>query len=108
MAATATFCNIPLSTSVNPLCDRFLGSLDWLLTAGIPASRAVASGVLTLPSGNTVSSMHMDLSVTTSLPYDLVLGRDWLSFCRPTLPHASFRLSSGFVQPVSGRLTFVL
>ncbi|KAJ7874033.1 hypothetical protein B0H14DRAFT_3859896 [Mycena olivaceomarginata] len=58
MAPSATFCNIPLSTSVpSPL-----------------------------------------LSVTSTLPYDVVLGRDWLLFCRETLPHTSFDLSSGSTQ----------
>ena len=92
-------CNIPLSTSVNPLSQRSLISLDWILTSGLTAHQSTASGVLTLPSGDTVCSMHMKLSVTPSLAYDLVLGRDWLFFCHETLPHASFNLSSGIVHP---------
>ncbi|KAJ7870292.1 hypothetical protein B0H14DRAFT_3440126 [Mycena olivaceomarginata] len=48
--------------------------------------------------GDTVCSMHMTLSVVTDLPYDLILGRDWLFFCRQTLPQASFQLSSGVVH----------
>ncbi|KAJ7463286.1 hypothetical protein FB451DRAFT_1180378 [Mycena latifolia] len=93
-----TFCNIPLSTSVNHLAQQSLVSLDWILSSGISASRSLVSGVLTLPSGNSVCSMHIKLGVTTGLPYDLALGRDWLFFCRQTLPHASFVLSSGVVQ----------
>jgi hypothetical protein len=100
MGSCATFCNVPLSTSVNPVSERSLISLDWVLTAGIPAPQSVASGILTLPSGNTVCSMHMKLSVTAGLTDDLVLGCDWLFFfCRQTLPHASFHLSSGIVHP---------
>lgn len=99
MASSATFCSIPLSTSVDPLSQRSLVSLEWILTSGIPAHQSVASGVLTLPSGNTMCSMHMKLSVSPGLAHDLVLGRDWLFFCRETLPHASFHLSSGIVHP---------
>ncbi|KAJ7848338.1 hypothetical protein B0H14DRAFT_2768053, partial [Mycena olivaceomarginata] len=73
MAPCATFCNIPLSASVDPVSERSLISLDWLLTAGIPAPQSVTSGVLTLPSGNTVCSMNVKLSVTAGLLYDLVL-----------------------------------
>ncbi|KAJ7439569.1 hypothetical protein B0H11DRAFT_2205761 [Mycena galericulata] len=70
-----------------------------VLCSGIPAPQSVASGSLTLPYGDSVCSMHMNLIVRPSLPYDLVLGRDWLFFCRQTLPHASFTLSSGVVTP---------
>jgi hypothetical protein len=38
--------------------------------------------------------MYIRLSVCSELPYDLVLGWDWLFFCSQTLPHASFSLSS--------------
>ncbi|KAJ7462503.1 hypothetical protein FB451DRAFT_1266910 [Mycena latifolia] len=76
MSTSATFCKLPLSSSVNPLFERSLVSLDWILTSGIPAPKSVASGVLTI-SDNNVCSMHMKLSVTTGLPYDLVLGWDW-------------------------------
>ncbi|KAJ6450885.1 hypothetical protein C8R45DRAFT_1083799 [Mycena sanguinolenta] len=65
-----------------------------ILAAGIPAPSSSASGVLVLPSGDSLCSMNMKLSVTSGLPYDLVLGRDWIFFCRETLPHASFLLSS--------------
>jgi hypothetical protein len=99
MSASPTFCNIPLSVSVDPAASQSLISLDWILTSGIPASGSCASGVLTLPSGNTVCSMHMNLSVASGIPYDLILGRDWIFFCRQTLPHASFTLSSGFAHP---------
>ncbi|KAJ7905964.1 hypothetical protein B0H13DRAFT_2334058 [Mycena leptocephala] len=61
MAPSATFCKIPLSTSVDPVSSKSLVSLDWILASGIPAP--VASGVLALPSGNTVCSMHMKLSL---------------------------------------------
>ncbi|KAJ7891999.1 hypothetical protein B0H13DRAFT_2340303 [Mycena leptocephala] len=43
--------------------------------------------------------MNVKLSISTSLPYDLVLGHDWLFFCRETLPHTSFGLSSGICHP---------
>ncbi|KAJ7830668.1 hypothetical protein B0H14DRAFT_3872539 [Mycena olivaceomarginata] len=43
--------------------------------------------------------MHMKLSIAAGLPYDLVLGRDWLFFCRETLLLVSFNLPSGIVGP---------
>jgi hypothetical protein len=99
MSPSATFCNVPLSTSVDPSSDKSLLSLDWVLSSGIPAPQSVASGALALPYGDSICSMHVSLLVRSSLPYDLVLGRDWLFFCRQTLPHASFALSSGVVTP---------
>ncbi|KAJ7836888.1 hypothetical protein B0H14DRAFT_3141615 [Mycena olivaceomarginata] len=92
MAPPVTFCNIPLSTSVDSSSATSRVSLNWILSAGISAPGSVASGILTLPCGDT-------LSVTSTLPYDVVLGRDWLLFCRETLPHTSFDLSSGSVSP---------
>jgi hypothetical protein len=47
--------------------------------------------------------MNVKLSVTASLPYDLLLGCDWGFFCGKILPHASFRLSSGIFTLVSGQ-----
>ncbi|KAJ7920438.1 hypothetical protein B0H13DRAFT_1867648 [Mycena leptocephala] len=66
-------------------------TVDWILSSGIPTQQSVNSGILTLPSGDSVCSMHMELCVSASLPYALVLGR----LCRQTLPHASFHLSLG-------------
>ncbi|KAJ7198225.1 hypothetical protein C8J57DRAFT_1262460 [Mycena rebaudengoi] len=97
-AASSTFCNIPLTTSVDTSSDKLLLALEWILSSGIPAPQGTASGVLSLPYGDSVCSMQMKLSVCSSLPYDLVLGRDWLLFCRDTLPNGSFTLSSGIVQ----------
>ncbi|KAJ7861589.1 hypothetical protein B0H14DRAFT_2741965 [Mycena olivaceomarginata] len=96
MAASAIFCNLLLSTSFNPGSEKSCISLDWVLASGIPVSRSTASGILTLPYGNTICSMYMSLSVSSPLAYDLVLGRDWLFFCRETLPGASFQLTSGY------------
>ncbi|KAJ7879462.1 hypothetical protein B0H13DRAFT_2346050 [Mycena leptocephala] len=91
MAPSATFCNILLSTSVDPGSTKSYVTLDWILSSGIPTQQSVNSGILTLPSGDSVCSMHMELCVSASLPYALVLGR----LCRQTLPHASFHLSLG-------------
>ncbi|KAF8149639.1 hypothetical protein K438DRAFT_1943824 [Mycena galopus ATCC 62051] len=95
----ATFCNVPLSTSHDPLSEHSRVALDWILSSGVPASESSASGVLTLPCGDTACSMHMKLSIVAGFLYDLVLGRDWVFFCRETLPHVSFSLSSGIVSP---------
>ncbi|KAJ7754183.1 hypothetical protein DFH07DRAFT_823288 [Mycena maculata] len=104
-----TFCNVPLSTSLDPLSRHSRVSLDWILSSGVPASKSSASGILTLPCGDTMCSMHMTLSIAAGLPYDLVLSRDWLFFCHETLPHVSFSLSSGIVGPgqLSSKFTSV-
>ncbi|KAJ7845884.1 hypothetical protein B0H13DRAFT_1908153 [Mycena leptocephala] len=49
ISPSATSCNVPLSTSVDPSSDKSILSLDWVLCSGIPAPRSVASGSLTLP-----------------------------------------------------------
>ncbi|KAJ7806601.1 hypothetical protein B0H14DRAFT_3483980 [Mycena olivaceomarginata] len=99
MARSATFCEIPLSTSIDPLSENSLVSLDWILSSGIPARQSVASGVLTVTSTDTVYSVPLKVSVVADLPCDFVLGRDWLFFCWQTLPHTSFELSWGIVRP---------
>ncbi|KAJ6566559.1 hypothetical protein B0H19DRAFT_1066851 [Mycena capillaripes] len=91
---------------VNPLSQRSLVALDWiLLTSGIPAPQSLVSlvTVLTLPSGNGVCSMNIKLSVTASLAYGLVLGHNWRFFCCETLPDASVHLSSGIFALISGQ-----
>ncbi|KAJ7869714.1 hypothetical protein B0H14DRAFT_2726909, partial [Mycena olivaceomarginata] len=71
MSPSLTFCTIPLSVSVDAMAEKSLITLDWVLSNGIPALHSVASGILTLPSGDNLCS---------ELPYDLVLGWDWLFF----------------------------
>ncbi|KAJ7207628.1 hypothetical protein GGX14DRAFT_396446 [Mycena pura] len=99
MSASATFCEIPLRTAFDAQsCDSLVSS-EWILSAGVPTRQSMASGVLTVPSTDTIHSMQLKASVAADLPFDLVLGRDWLFFCRQTLPHTSFVLSSGVVFP---------
>ncbi|KAJ7735681.1 hypothetical protein B0H14DRAFT_2639128 [Mycena olivaceomarginata] len=97
MSPSPTFCTIPLSVSVDATAEKSLITLDWVLSNGIPALHSVASGILTLSSGNTVCSMNTELSVCSEHLYDLVLGRDWLFFCQETIPLAMFALTSGIV-----------
>ncbi|KAJ7892277.1 hypothetical protein B0H14DRAFT_3126136, partial [Mycena olivaceomarginata] len=91
-----------------PKIRKSLVSLGWILSNGIQAPQSVASGVLTIPTGGTVCSMHVKLSLCSELPYDLVLGRDWLFFSRQTLPQTSFTLSSGVVCPGNFRTPSLL
>ncbi|KAJ6613266.1 hypothetical protein B0H10DRAFT_1951661 [Mycena sp. CBHHK59/15] len=102
-APSATFCKIPLTISVEPASPKSLISVDWILSSEVPAPLSCASGVLTLPSGATLCSMNMKISVASAIAYYLVLGRDWILFCRQTLPHASFSLSSGVFYPAQPR-----
>ncbi|KAJ6586319.1 hypothetical protein DFH09DRAFT_1143117 [Mycena vulgaris] len=76
MSAFATFCNLPVSTSFNPDCERSLLALEWIFSSGISARDGVASGTLSLPCNDSgcTTTMHLDLAVTSALPYDLVLG----------------------------------
>ncbi|KAJ7798088.1 hypothetical protein B0H14DRAFT_3492902 [Mycena olivaceomarginata] len=67
MARSAMFCEIPLSTSIDPLSANSLVSLDWILSSGIPAHQSVASGVLTVASTDTVYSMPLKVSVVADL-----------------------------------------
>ncbi|KAF8170541.1 hypothetical protein K438DRAFT_2024370, partial [Mycena galopus ATCC 62051] len=95
---TATFRNVPLSTTVNYDAERSLLSLDWVLSSGIRARHAVSSGILTVPCMNSVFSLQMDLCVVSSLPYDLVLGRDWIQYARESVADPRFILSSGIAD----------
>ncbi|KAF8143338.1 hypothetical protein K438DRAFT_647679 [Mycena galopus ATCC 62051] len=98
MAATATFHKMPLSTTVNCDAERSLLSLDWVMSSGIRARHAMASGILTVPCMNSVFSLQMDLCVVSSLPYDLVLGRDWIQYGCESVADPRFFLSSGIAD----------
>ncbi|KAJ7813275.1 hypothetical protein B0H14DRAFT_3150015 [Mycena olivaceomarginata] len=98
MFAPATFCNLPLSTAFDQDQDTFMLSLDGVLQTDIHAVHSAASGILMLPAVDCMFSVQMDLSVASSLPFDLVLGRDWLQYCREPVPDTCFHLSSGLVD----------
>ncbi|KAJ7646900.1 hypothetical protein FB45DRAFT_1051495 [Roridomyces roridus] len=97
----ATFCNQPLSTAFDGHSDITMLSISWVLTSGIPTIGATTSGFLTLPLvDGTNSSMLINASVHSGdLEYDLILGRDWLTFCRQTQPQTTFTLTTGPIQP---------
>ncbi|KAF7349662.1 hypothetical protein MSAN_01692700 [Mycena sanguinolenta] len=98
MPASATFCDLPLSTSFSSDLEQSLLSLDWVLSSGIKTSGSVASGVLSLPCEGTTCVLNINLAIKDSLPFDLVLGRDWHLLCRDSLPDARFLLSSGMID----------
>ncbi|KAJ7824019.1 hypothetical protein B0H14DRAFT_3145832 [Mycena olivaceomarginata] len=60
-------------------CESLL-SLDWDLSSGICAR------------------LQMDLCVVSSLPYDLVLGRDWIQYGCESVADPCFFLSSGITD----------
>ncbi|KAJ6779219.1 hypothetical protein DFH09DRAFT_118035 [Mycena vulgaris] len=64
--------------------------MGWILSSGISTRSAVASGALSLPYDGSRCTMYIDLTVTSDLPYDIVLCRDWSFLCLETLPNASF------------------
>ncbi|KAJ6578979.1 hypothetical protein B0H10DRAFT_2100872 [Mycena sp. CBHHK59/15] len=88
MPPSATLCAVPLSTTFNSTLERSLLSIDWVLTSGLSAVESLVSGRLCFP-------------VSASLPFDLVLGRDWLVHCTNSVPDACFYLSSGLVNLAS-------
>ncbi|KAJ6608559.1 hypothetical protein B0H10DRAFT_2226737 [Mycena sp. CBHHK59/15] len=97
--ANATFRNIALSTTFDPHADKSKLSLDWVLTHGIPVAHSVASGLLTLPcvaSGDFF--LQMNVLVVSPLPFDLVLGRDWMNYCQESVLQPAFQLSSGIID----------
>ncbi|KAJ6555495.1 hypothetical protein B0H10DRAFT_2122915 [Mycena sp. CBHHK59/15] len=94
----------PLSTTFNSTLERSLLSIDWVLTSGLSAVESLISGRLCLPyrsSSDSVLSLDVQLAVSASLPFDLVLGRDWLVHCTNSVPDACFYLSSGLVNLAS-------
>ncbi|KAJ7234431.1 hypothetical protein C8J57DRAFT_1531590 [Mycena rebaudengoi] len=94
MAPSVTFRGISLSSSFDPTSEKSALSLDWILSSGTTGSSSIASGVLCLPCANaSICSMNVQLLVSPSLPFDLVLGRDWHLFCRDAMPDATFFLS---------------
>ncbi|KAJ7654758.1 hypothetical protein B0H17DRAFT_1186156 [Mycena rosella] len=95
MATSATFQNMSLTTAFNCDTEKSLLSLDWVLNSGICAVCSVASGILTIPCVNGAFSVQMNLPVVSSLTSDLVLGQDWLQYCRESVPQTCFYLTSG-------------
>ncbi|KAJ6555901.1 hypothetical protein B0H19DRAFT_1262034 [Mycena capillaripes] len=99
MPLSATFCNVPLSTSYNPQLESSVLSLDWVLSSGIPTSSSVVSGLFSVPCcDGLIRSMNVRLAVTASLPFDLVLGHDWMLYCRNSFPSIRFALTSGSIH----------
>ncbi|KAJ7691293.1 hypothetical protein B0H17DRAFT_1179642 [Mycena rosella] len=84
-----------LTTAFNCDTEKSLLSLDWVLNSGICAVCSVASGILTIPCVNGAFSVQMNLPVVSSLTSDLVLGQDWLQYCRESVPQTCFYLTSG-------------
>ncbi|KAF8191088.1 hypothetical protein K438DRAFT_2018486, partial [Mycena galopus ATCC 62051] len=96
--SSATFCNIPLFTTFDAHQETSRLSLDWVLETGLSTVRSVATGIVTVPGVQNGFSVQMDLTVTASLPFDLVLGRNWLQYCRETVPESCLVLSSGVID----------
>ncbi|KAJ7837883.1 hypothetical protein B0H14DRAFT_3870287 [Mycena olivaceomarginata] len=108
MPPSATFFDIPLSSTFCADHEKSLLSLDWVLASGIKSSGSVASGVLSLPCEGSTCVMNANLSIKDLLPFDLVLGRDWHLFCRDSLPSARFLLPSGILDFAPTHMSFFL
>ncbi|KAK6985128.1 hypothetical protein R3P38DRAFT_2805860 [Favolaschia claudopus] len=100
MSPSPTFCDIPLSATYNADSESSVVSSDWVRRSGLNCSETQASGILALPSDNSTCKMKGELITKDSLPFNLVLGRDWHLFCRESdaLPEARFVLTSGILE----------
>ncbi|KAK6971454.1 hypothetical protein R3P38DRAFT_2423941, partial [Favolaschia claudopus] len=90
-----------LSTAFDNEAPSSLLSLDWVLSAGVPTQNSVASGTLVLPQWSLSlppTSFALDIRVSSSLPYDLVLGQDWAQYCRDSALEDCFALTTGPVD----------
>ncbi|KAF8130061.1 hypothetical protein K438DRAFT_2032312, partial [Mycena galopus ATCC 62051] len=96
--SSTTFCNIPLSTTFDAHQETSRLSLDWVPQTGLSTVRSFATGIVTVPGVQNGFSVQMDLTVAASLPFDLVLGRNWLQYCRETVPKSCLVLSSGVID----------
>lgn len=98
MSVSATFRNLALSTTFDKDEEKSQLSLNWILQSGVRAVRSVALGILTIPAADSTFSVEMELSIASSLTFDLVLNHDWLQYCRESVPETCFYLSSGPVD----------
>ncbi|KAJ6546082.1 hypothetical protein DFH09DRAFT_1282058, partial [Mycena vulgaris] len=101
MPRPASLCDVPVSTAFDPNLQSSLLSLDWVLASGLCFNNSLISGRLCLfyrDSTDGVWSPDVELAISASLPFDLVLGHDWLQLCQTTLPYASFDLASGVLN----------
>ncbi|KAJ7200387.1 hypothetical protein GGX14DRAFT_400731 [Mycena pura] len=99
MSLSATFRNVPLSTSFDSDLETSMLSLDWVLSSAVATSASVASGLLSLPcSDGSFRSMNVELAISASIPSDLVLGRDWMSYCWSAFPGDRFVIGSRYIH----------
>ncbi|KAJ7892121.1 hypothetical protein B0H14DRAFT_3126196 [Mycena olivaceomarginata] len=97
MFPSATFCNLPLSTTYD-VREEISKLIGMVLKTGIQTVRSVASGLLTVPGADTGFSVQMDMPIAPSLPFDVVLGRNWMQYCRETVPKSRLSLSSSIID----------
>ncbi|CAK5267372.1 unnamed protein product [Mycena citricolor] len=75
------FCEHPATVALDTDAEFSTLSLKWLLDAGLPAQESFCGGPLSLPGILMTCVMPVSLKIVSSLPYNIVLGRDWLLFC---------------------------
>ncbi|KAJ7504701.1 hypothetical protein B0H11DRAFT_2273269 [Mycena galericulata] len=96
MSSPTTFCNVPVSTGFDGRAPRSYVSLDWVINFGLRTRASQLSGPLTLPcDAGSISICLHDVAVTASLPYDLILGLDWLHLVWNSAPQPVVHLASG-------------
>lgn len=95
MSSPATFCDVALSAVFDSNSASSSVSLDWIVNSGLHTQNSQAAGLLALPCDAGVIFMCINLRVTASLPYDLVLGLDWFHFICESTSGIVVHLSSG-------------
>ncbi|KAJ7616475.1 hypothetical protein FB45DRAFT_934312 [Roridomyces roridus] len=99
MHSSATLCNLPVSTGFDRNLAQSQLSLGYVFNSGIPTLGSCFSGLLTLPCDTGILTLHLDnVRIVASLPFDLVLGQEWLRLMQNSPRVAVAHLSSGSLQ----------
>ncbi|KAK6991982.1 hypothetical protein R3P38DRAFT_3437831, partial [Favolaschia claudopus] len=78
MPPFASFCGAAVSVHFDSQSTHSRVSLDWVINHGLRTRDSQVSGSLSLPSNcGVISGNFSNVSVASSLNYDLVLGLDW-------------------------------
>ncbi|KAK7046187.1 hypothetical protein R3P38DRAFT_3420690 [Favolaschia claudopus] len=99
MSSSASFCDAPISVHFDCQSTHSRVSLDWVINHGLRTRDSQVSGSLSLLSNcGMISGDFSNVSVASSLNYDLVLGLDWAQSTNNFPPGIVWHLSNGPVD----------
>ncbi|KAK6972005.1 hypothetical protein R3P38DRAFT_3487146 [Favolaschia claudopus] len=99
MSSSASFCDAPVSVHFDPESTHSRISLDWVINHGLRTRNSQVSGSLSLLSNRgVISGDFSNVSVASSLNYDLVLGLDWARSTNNFPPGIVWHLANGPVD----------